>query len=402
MANSFLTLTDYTREYARVLHNKLQFVSKIKRGYDDRYARTGAKIGDTLNIRLPNQYRVQRTEAVTFDDITDESVALKVNQFFNVGVGLGAAEMALSLNDWSEQVAKPSAAKLAAEIEKSVIAGCMAEVFNQVGTPGTTPATVASILGVKGRMTQFLAPLDSKRSLIIDTDANIALVGGEMKGLFQSSERIAEQYERGAMGTALGFDFYESNLTAKITNGNKVASVTVSGANQSGSSLVVGGVAASDTFKAGQIFTIANVKAINPETKTAYTFDQTFVITEDVTASTTTVTLKISPAIQFTASGNNSRDTVNSLPANSAALTFAGAANASYNVNIGFHEEAFTFATVDMEPLWGLENASATREGIRMRIVKGADITNNKNLCRVDVLAGWKTIRPQFACRLAG
>jgi P22 coat protein - gene protein 5 len=398
-----LTIVDYTREYARILHNKLQFIAKIRRGYDAQFARQGAKIGDTLNIRLPNQVRVGRTETVTFDDLGDESVSLKVNQFFNTTVQLSASEMALNLNDWSQQFAAPSASKLAAAMEAAAIAGCMAEVFNQAGTPGTTPTTVASVLGVKGLMTQFLAPNDGKRNLIIDTSANIGLVGGEMKGLFQSSERIAEQYERGSMGTALGFDFYESNLTAKITNGNKVTGVTVSGAGQTGSTLLVGGVAAADTFKAGQIFTIAGVKAINPETKTAYPFDQSFVITADATAAGATVSLSISPPILVGASAPlSARDTVNSLPAAAAALTFAGTANLVYNVNIGFHEEAFTFATVDMEPLWGIETASTTREGIRMRISKGSDIATNKNLCRVDVLGGWKTIRPQFACRFAG
>ncbi len=397
-----LTIVDYTREYARILHNKLTFLAKVKRGYDSSFAKAGAKIGDTLNIRLPNRYRVGKTAAVVFDDIVDQSVALKVDKRFNVAVSLGSAEMTLSLNDWGKQFAEPSAARLAAEMEKDAIVGCMAQVFNQAGTPGTTPATVASVLSAGKLLNQFLTPKDSNRSIIIDSEANAALVGGEMKGLFQSTDLIADQYERGAIGRGLGFDFFNSDLTARITNGNKVAGVTVSGANQTGSTLTVGGVAINDTFKAGQIFSVANVKAINPETKTAYTFDQTFVITADVTSTGTTVALSISPSIAFTASGNNSRDTVNSLPANSAALTFHGAANQSYNVNIAFHEEAFTFATADLAPLWGLENASTTREGIRMRIAKGADITNDLNLCRVDVIGGWKTIRPQFACRLAG
>lgn len=404
MAIQALTLTEYTREFARVLHNKSKFISKCIRGYDNRFANKGAKIGDTLNIRLPNQYRIGRTETIAaFDDIRDESIDLKVNKFFNVAVGLGAAEMALSLNDWSKQVAEPAALTMIGNIESDCLADVLTQVYNQVGTPGTAPATVSIVLSAGQRMDEFLSPMDAMRNLLVNPAANAALVGGEMKGLFQSSERIGDQYERGAMGEALGFEFYRSALMPIFTNGNNVTGVTVAGASQSGSTLTIGGsVVATNTFRKGQVFTIAGVKAINPQTKTAYPYDQQFVITADATAVGTTVALQIAPAIAFTASGNNSRDTVNSLPANSAALSFMGAANASYTVNVAFHEEAFAFATVDMEPLWGGENGYATREGIRMRISKGSNITTNQNLCRVDVLAGWRCIRAQSACRVAG
>jgi len=35
-----------------------------------------------------------------------------------------------------------------------------------------------------------------------------------------------------------------------------------------------------------------------------------------------------------------------------------------------------------------------------MRIVRQYDITNDKFPCRIDVLYGYKTVRPQLACRL--
>ena len=55
MPNTILTATAVTREALRVLHQKLNFVGTITRDYDDRFAQSGAKIGDTLKIRLPNQ-----------------------------------------------------------------------------------------------------------------------------------------------------------------------------------------------------------------------------------------------------------------------------------------------------------------------------------------------------------
>ena len=55
MANTLLTPTQVTREALRILHQKLRFVGSINRQYDDSFAKKGAKIGDTLKIRLPNQ-----------------------------------------------------------------------------------------------------------------------------------------------------------------------------------------------------------------------------------------------------------------------------------------------------------------------------------------------------------
>ena len=53
MANNILTPTMITREALRVLHGKLSFISNVNTQYDDRFAQTGAKIGTSLNIRMP-------------------------------------------------------------------------------------------------------------------------------------------------------------------------------------------------------------------------------------------------------------------------------------------------------------------------------------------------------------
>ncbi|HFF5335408.1 P22 phage major capsid protein family protein [Acinetobacter nosocomialis] len=402
MANQFQNMTEYTREFGRILHNKLTLIPRVTRGYDDRYAKTGAKIGDTLKIRLPNQYSVSTGRVAVPQDVVDSSVDLKVNKRYNVATQIDTQQWTLSLNDWSQEVATPVATRIAAEVEKDMFLDVVCDTYNQVGTPGTNPSAMATYLAVGQRLDEYLCPMDSERSLIISPAANAAAVD-TFKGLFQSSERIADQYERGAMGQGLGFEFYRSGLVATITTGNKTTGVTVSGANQAGSTLVVGGLAAGDTFKRGQVFTIAGVKAINPETKTAYSYDQQFVITADVTASGATASLSIAPAIKLGSSTGdvNARDTVNSLPAASAALTFEGAANSTYRVGLGFHKEAIAFATADLVPLDGINNSSATIEGLRVRIARGSDILQDYNLARFDILAGWKVIRPEFATRLA-
>ena len=69
MANSFLTPQQITREALRVLHNKLTFIGNINRQYDDSFSKSGAKIGDTLRIRLPNQYTVRTGKTLSAPSI---------------------------------------------------------------------------------------------------------------------------------------------------------------------------------------------------------------------------------------------------------------------------------------------------------------------------------------------
>ena len=56
MANTILTPDVITREALRVLHEKLTFVGAINKQYDSSFAKSGAKIGDTLRIRKPAQF----------------------------------------------------------------------------------------------------------------------------------------------------------------------------------------------------------------------------------------------------------------------------------------------------------------------------------------------------------
>ena len=62
----------------------------------------------------------------------------------------------------------------------------------------------------------------------------------------------------------------------------------------------------------------------------------------------------------------------------------------------------FTFATADLVMPKGVDFAARlVFDGISMRIIRDYDINNDNLPCRIDVLYGYKTMRPEFACRLA-
>lgn len=394
MPNTLLTSTIITREALRILHQKLNFVGNINKQYDEKFAKEGAKIGSSLNIRLPNKYVIRRGATLVAQDTTETNTTLQVTNQTGVDLNFTSVDLTLSLDDFSKRVLEPAMAVLASTIESDALAMVL-DVYQQVGTPGTVPNTALAYLQAKARLDNSLTPPD--RNVLVDPLAQITIVDA-LKGLFQNDRELAKQYKDGAMGNALGFDWYANTLMPAYTMGNKASGVTVNGASQTGSTLNIGGVAASDTFKKGMVFTIAGVFEVHPETKQLTSRLQNFVVTADATMAGTTGSISISPAIAVTGAQQN----VNASPANAAAITIqSGSASTAYLQGIAFHKDAFTFATADLIMPKGLDFAAReTYDGISMRIVRQYDINNDKFPCRLDVLYGFKTIRPELACRV--
>jgi hypothetical protein len=121
MANSLLTPTAVTREALRVLHQKLNFVGSVTRDYDDSYAKTGAKIGDSLKIRLPNQYTVRSGATLSAQDTTESSVTLQVATQKGVDLNFTSVDLTLSLDDFSKRILDPAMSVLAANIEADAL-----------------------------------------------------------------------------------------------------------------------------------------------------------------------------------------------------------------------------------------------------------------------------------------
>ena len=395
MSNSFLTPQQITREALRVLHNKLTFIGNINRQYDDSFAKAGAKIGDTLKIRLPNQYTVRTGKTLSAQDTTEQSVSLQVATQKGVDVNFSSAELTLSLDDFSSRILEPAMAVLASSLEADALS-MYKDVYQQVGTAGTTPNTLLTYLQARARLNNSLTPMDANRTAHLSPLATATIVDA-LKGLFQDSSAIREQYREGSMGRTAGFDWFENPLVPTHTNGSTVASVQVNGASQTGGTLNVKGVANGNTFNKGTVFTIAGVFEVHPETKAVTPRLQQFVVGTDVTMSGTTGALAVSPAIATSGAGQN----VSTSPADSAALTIVGSAATGYEQEMAFHRDAFAFATADLVLPRGVDFAAReVFDGVSMRIVRAYDINNDAFPCRIDVFYGYKTIRPQMACRI--
>jgi len=401
MSNSLLTIDMITRKALEILENNLVITRTVNRQYDDSFAVEGAKIGSTLRIRLPDRALVTDGAALQVQDDNEQYTTLTVSSQKHIGVNFTSAELTMQLDDFAERVLKPRISQLASSIDADV-ANAYQQIYNSVGTPGTTPATSLVLLQGNQKLNEFATPM-SQRYVAVNPAANAGLIEG-MKGLFNPVDTISKQFKNGLMGEGiLGYD--ELNMTQSIrqfTTGSRSGTITVTTtvATQGQSTITLTGTG-SQTLAVGDVFTIANVYAVNPQTRESTGSLQQFVVTTANTASSGTYSnVAISPAI-YTSS--NALATVDSFPQSGATVTFLGAASTTYPQNLIHHKDAISFATADLLLPQGVDMASRqVHNGISLRIVRQYDINNDRMPCRIDVLYGYSAIRPVMAARLWG
>jgi hypothetical protein len=400
MANSLLTIDMITRKSLEILENNLVLTRNVNRQYDDSFAVEGAKIGSTLRIRLPDRALVTDGAALQVQADNEQFTTLTVSSQKHIGVNFTSAELTMQLDDFAERVLKPRVSQLASSVDADV-ATSYKGIANSVGTPGTTPSTSLVLLQANQKLNEFATPMD-QRYATVNPAANAGLVEG-MKGLFNPTGTISRQFKNGMMGEGiLGLD--EINMSQSIsnhTNGDWGTSITVTStvSTEGQSTLPISFTGSSKVWNVGDVFTIAGVYAVNPQTRQSTGSLQQFTVTAVATGSST-ATLNISPAL-YTA--GNALATVDAFPQASAVVTMLGSALTSYPQNLIYHKDAISFATADLLLPQGVDMASRqVHNGISLRIVRQYDINNDRLPCRIDVLYGYAAIRPVTAGRLWG
>lgn len=393
MANTLLTPSVITKEALAILHQKLAFVGAINRSYDDRYAKSGARIGNDLLVRLPNEFTVRSGATLSAQNIVESSTTLTVDTQKGVDFEFTSEELTMHIDEFKSRYLEPAMSVLAANIESDALS-MTKDVYNFYDGVGAAD-TLANQNQAGKLLTDSLAPM-SQRSILRNTQATLDFLS-DTKGLFNASAQIGKQYRDGVLGTIGGFESMESTLMPSHTTGTAVEGDTlynVDGASQIGSTLVVN--TGATTFLKGDIITIAGCNRVHPETKADTGVAQRFVVTANSGASATS--LSISPAIVVTGGKQN----VTASPTNGGAVTkLGGGASATWQQNLAFHKDAFAFATADLVLPQGIDFAAReVMDGISMRIVRDFDIVNDKFPCRIDVLYGYKAIRPQLAARI--
>jgi len=404
MANSILTIDMITRKALEILENNLVLSRNVNRQYDDSFAVEGAKIGSTLRIRLPDRALVTDGAALQVQDDNEQFTTLTVATQKHIGVNFTSAELTMQLDDFAERVLKPRVSQLASSVDADV-ANAYKNIYSTVGTPGSVPSTSLVLLQGQQKLNEYAVPMND-RYATVNPAANAGLVEG-MKGLFNPVDTISRQFKNGMMGQGvLGYD--EINMSQSIaqhTTGTRSATASLTVATtittEGQSTIAINGDTGSATFTQGDVFTVAGVYAVNPQTRQSTGSLQQFVVTSAVAASSGNwASISVAPAMYSPA---NALATINAFPASGAVVTVVGAASTQYPQNLIYQKNAITLGTADLLLPQGVDMASRqVHNGISMRIVRQYDINNDRMPCRIDVLYGYSVIRAPMAVRLWG
>ena len=414
MSNNLLTISMITNEALMVLENELTFSSEIDRSYDDQFAVSGAKIGNTLNVRRPGRFIGTSGPALNVEDFNETSVPVTLSTQFHVDTQFTTQDLALSLDMFSDRVLKPAVAAVANKIDFDGLTMAKNSTANIVGTAGTPPTSLLTYLTAGAYLDSEGAPRDGRRSCIVEPFTGATIVDS-LKGLFVPSDIIGKQYQKGMMGRDSAgmnwkmdqnvvnqtFGSYADTLSTNTTT--FTGSLTTGWASTSTITLVSS--AGTAGLKQGDVIQIAGVYAVNPQNRSAYGSGKlrNFVVTADVTvAASAGSSVTVSPAI--ITGGQFQNVTIIGSTSTTAVVTPFNKSGTVSPQNLVMHKNAFCLATADLELPDGVVfagRASDKELGLSLRVVRQYTINNDSIPTRVDVLYGWAPLYPELACRVA-
>jgi hypothetical protein len=302
-------------------------------------------------------------------------------------------------------------------------------VYNQVGTPGSTPSSL-SVIGDAGEVLDNNGvPRGANRVAIMDAKATNKIVTA-MGSLYNPTQTVSSQYRSGVLeGVGLGFqwkmdqnvnrhttgNFGDGEPTAQVTafsvnqsiknmnNKNKTEAVTVNPQTITASGFSNDAISPFPSLKHGDVFTISGVYAVNHLNWQSTGELQQMVCSADCAWDSDHITISFEPELNATVGDPNQNVTALPDPVTNKDIIVAGAANTAYPVNLLFHESAFAFVSPRLEiPNGSVFASSETLDGISIRLWKDNDFINSAFPARMDILAGFKTVRPEMAVRLIG
>ena len=385
--------------------NSIKLVGRFDRQWNSEWSKSATKLGDTIQVRIPQRFVVNEGQALIIQSILNQTVPLAINHQYQVGMEWSSADSALRVEEVQARYTKPAGYALANKADVQAGAEVYKSIYYSIGAPGTplssnvTWTDGVALLRAVGVPEELCAVTDTLTQSKISS-ANVALFGP--RSTIDTAFRDAKFGDQ-----ALGIDdwYYDPNMPVHTTGTSTSSTPVTSSAGQTGSSLATSGWGTA-TLKAGDVFTVAGVNAVNPVSYVDTGFLQQFVLSADVTAAAGAATLTFTPPIIT----SGQLQTVTAAPANNAAITFIGATGAvsatmatqTSKQSFVFQPNAFAFAMVDLPDNLPGANAKTVTDPearVTLRWVEQYQATTDQLPRRCDMLVGVAPIIPSFALR---
>lgn len=393
-----LTPSIITKESLVILENNLVAANRVNRKFENQFV----KIGSQLTIRKPNRFTVASGAALQIQNIAEPSVTITVNNQKHVDFQFTSADLTLTVEEYAERYLKPAMAALANQVDADVLANTLS-FSNFVGTPTVTPAAFSTSVQLLGRrMDDNAAPQDN-RTALFNPAGYWAIANGLTPSFVMPTAKDA--LVKGYLATIGNYEMY---MDQNVVNGNSGAvhntslGMVVTSAQGNGGTTTMFGGAAAEVVGAGEVFTIAGVFNINPQSRQSTGVLKNFVVQSSTTPTSSNWTISFSPSIVTSGPYQNV-----SGPASTGSgitwLTGTTATQIASVNNFAFTRDALGLVMVPMEIPGGVDFAAReTYRNISLRVVRAFDINNDVFPCRIDMLYGSAVFYDELACRLGG
>lgn len=410
MANTALTVDLISRTALEILENNLVLGKLARRDYERNITQevNGYKPGSTIRVRRPALYTVRDGATAQVQDSIEGYANITVNKQKGVDLQFTSSDMTLKVSDFAERFLSDPMVKLANQVDMDLFTESL-KLWNWVGTPGEIINSWSDFSKGPQRLDEMAVPKNDRYGIMTPGDG-YPLAGSFSTNTF-AGNLSRQVIEEAALPPLAGVRPYIAQNVISFTTGSRTASGAsqVDGASQNVTydsvkntyvqDLNLKGLTNGNTIAAGDVFSIAGVKAVNPVSKTAMSYDQQFVVQSAVTVSGTTATISIAPPIII----SGAYQTVSEAPADSDAVTWVGTASTPYNQNIVCQKGALALTMVPMElPGGAVVKSRQTYKGLSVRMIQAYDATNDLDFWRLDVLYGTTMIDPRLGTRLSG
>jgi hypothetical protein len=413
MSNSLLSISVIAKEALMVLENELVAAKSVHRGLESEFgsAKNGYQTGATVTIKRPTDFTVRSGANASVQDVIEGSTTITVDQQKGVDFAFTSAELTLNIKELSERVIKPAMVQLANKIDSDVLA-LASKVPNWVGTPGQIINSFQDFAPAPQRLDEQAVMSDGRTAILSPAD-HWGMLGTQTNLYIQGA--ATDAYRKGDLGRIGGVETFMSQNVQSITTGSRVGTIlvdlsittsTIDYATVKDTMIQTihmdGFTNATDTVKAGEVFTIAGVYAVNPVTKARLPWLKQFTVVSDATMASNEGDVVIYPAMIWSGAFQNV-SVIGVTDINNQGVTFMGSASTTYAQNLVFHKNAFALAVVPMvSPPGAKDVARESCKGTSVRLIPFYNGSTDVSTMRLDVLYGIKALDPRLATRISG
>lgn len=409
-SNTFLPPKVFANAGLKLLRNNLVMAKLCDAEGVDKMFKPG--VGGTVYVKRPPEYAIRIGATASPQDTIEGEVPVNVNIQAGVDVQFTSQEETLNVDALlKSKVLDSCMATIAGQIDSDLIAK-VNEFSNWVGTIGNTVNTVAGFFAAPQRMDEAAIPANERNAIMAPADgyALAALFSGVAAQQGDVAKSALQKAEIPMLGNTKPFI---TQTVPSLTTGTRVTSgaTLINGANQNvtylsvksthSQNLVCDGAGVTKTVKAGEVFTIAGVNAVNPRTKQDLGYAKQFTVLADATSDGSgNLTLSISPPIIISGAYQN----VTAVPADNAAVTYLGALSTTYRANAAFHKTAIKLVSAKLIMPYSGEASYATDPdtGLTIRYWRYSDGTNDLHNHRFDILYGVVNADRRLGTRFSG